>query len=176
MAHTDVHVSASGRQTSARYFLIGIAAGLIGNVVAGRTNRVLSRYVSENQKRREKAVRDAPPHDVAGPRIAEKISRRELSDEAKRRAQTAFTLTYGVGFGLLYAAARKRLPWTSRMAGLPFGVAFFGFCDGLMAVLLGLTPPPHRIPWQPNVKELGNHLAWTASAEMVHRAAERVGA
>jgi uncharacterized membrane protein YagU involved in acid resistance len=158
------------------YLLIGIAAGLIGNVVAGGTNRVLSRFVTENQKRREREVRDAPPHEIAGPRVAEKISGRDLSDEAKRRAQIAFTLAYGIGFGLLYAAARRRLPWTSRVAGLPFGVAFFGFCDGLMAVRLRLTPPPQRIPWQPNVKELGNHFAWTATAEMVHRAAERVGA
>jgi uncharacterized membrane protein YagU involved in acid resistance len=176
MAQNTTRDPSSERQTSIGYLLIGVAAGLVGNVVAGRVNEVLSQYVSEDQKRREKEVREAPPHETAGPRIAQKISGKDLSEQAWKRAQMAFTLAYGAGFGLLYAVARRRMAWTARLVGLPFGVAFFGFCDGLMAVRLGLTPPPHRLPWQPNLKELGNHLTWTASAEAVHRVAERVTA
>jgi putative membrane protein len=49
-------------------------------------------------------------------------------------------------------------------------------CDGLIAPLLRLTPPPGRLPWQVNAKKLANHVAWTAAAELVHRGVARIGA
>jgi putative membrane protein len=45
-----------------------------------------------------------------------------------------------------------------------------------MAPLLGISPGINRIPWQINSKELGNHVAWTAAAESVHRLADRISA
>ena len=39
--------------------------------------------------------------------------------------------------------------------------------------LRGVTPDLKKVPWQPNAKEMANHIAWTATAEMVRRAVAR---
>jgi hypothetical protein len=36
-----------------------------------------------------------------------------------------------------------------------------------------MSPKLRRIPWQFNAKELANHIAWTGTAEAVHRGTEK---
>lgn len=37
------------------------------------------------------------------------------------------------------------------------------------------SPNLRRVPWQPSAKEMANHIAWTATAEMIQRVAEQRG-
>ncbi|MFW7380737.1 MAG: hypothetical protein ACOH5I_18125 [Oligoflexus sp.] len=76
----------------------------------------------------------------------------------------------------MHAAFRRWKPESGRYLGLPFGIGFFAACDGALAPLLKLTPSVHRIPWQLNAKEMVNHLAWTSTAELTHRLAQRISA
>jgi putative membrane protein len=154
--------------------LTGIAAGLLAGVVTGQVDRLFDRFVSPAQKRRDRQVREAPAHLLAGPYFARKITGRRLSGKEFRRAQLAFSAVYGVVWGMIHAGARRKAPAFSRLGGLPFGVPFFFACDGTMAPLLGVSPNLRKIPWQMNAKELGNHIVWTATAELVHRAAARM--
>ena len=155
--------------------VIGVAAGLLAGTVTAMTDKLLGRLVSEEQKRRDKMVRPGSAHEVAGPHFGTKIVGHELSEQGAQRAKTLFNLAYGIGWGLVYAGVRRQVPQLSRLAALPFGVIFFAACDGMLAPLFGVSPTLRKIPWQPNAKELGNHLAWAASAEMVHRTATRLG-
>ncbi|MEZ4599349.1 MAG: DUF1440 domain-containing protein [Syntrophotaleaceae bacterium] len=150
--------------------LTGIAAGLIAGVVAGQSERLLDRFVSERQKRRDRQVRPGSAHEVAGPHFARKITGRKLKKEEEKKAKFFFGIAYGIGWGLIYASLRRKFPQVARLAGLPFAIPFFFACDGTIAPLLGVSPNLRRIPWQPSAKEMGNHIAWTAAAEMVHRA------
>jgi uncharacterized membrane protein YagU involved in acid resistance len=156
--------------------LTGAAAGLLAGGVAGQTNRLLSRFLSPKQKERDQQVRQGTAHELAGPFFARKVAGRELTEQEKERARMVFSIVYGLLWGLIYASARKRIPRLTRMGGIPFGVPFFIACDGAIAPLLGLSPPLRKIPWQPNAKELGNHIAWTAAAELVHRLVEKKAA
>lgn len=156
--------------------LTGAAAGLLAGGVAGQTNRLLNRFISPAQKKREQQVRQGTAHELGGPFFARKITGRELTEQEKERARMAFSIAYGLLWGLIYASARKKIPRLTRMGGIPFGVPFFIACDGVFAPLLGLSPPLRKIPWQPSVKELGNHIAWTAAAELVHRLVEKKAA
>ncbi len=166
--------SASQKVPQPPYLLLtGVAAGLIAGAVAGRTDQFLDRFVSKKQKKRDQKVRETSAHQMAGPYFARKISGRKLSKKDKQRATMAFNVFYGVMWGLIYAGVRKKAPFLARWGGIPFGIPFFFACDGLMAPLLGVSPTLRRIPWQPSAKEMGNHLAWTATAEMVHRGAAR---
>lgn len=149
--------------------LTGVIAGLIAGVVAGQSERLLDRFVSKKQKRRDRRVRSGSAHEVAGPHFARKIFGRKLSREEEIKAKLVFSAAYGIGWGLIYAGLRKKFPQVARLAGLPFAIPFFFACDGTIAPLLGVSPNLRRIPWQPSVKEMGNHIAWTAAAEMVHR-------
>jgi putative membrane protein len=154
-------------------FVSAVAAGLAGMAITGLADRLLDRLVSDEQKKRDKMVRKGSAHEVAGPYFAEKMLRKELTEKGKKRARTAFGLTYSVVWGTIYAALRRKYPGLSRVAGLPFAIPFFFACDGLLAPLLGVSPKLTKVPWQPNAKEMANHLAWTAGAEMVHRAVAR---
>lgn len=153
--------------------LVGLAAGLVAVAVSGRSDKILDRLVSKKQKRRERRVREGSPHEIAGARIASKILGHRLSREGKKRASLAFSTVYGLGWGLIHSALRRKYPKLCRWGGLPFAVPFFFACDGMIAPLLGFTPNLRRVPWQPSVKELGNHIAWTATAEFIHRMAAR---
>jgi hypothetical protein len=157
--------------SAGRDILIGIGAGLLGSVVVGPLNSFLSRFVSEQQRRREMAVREGSPHNVAAGKIAKKLGG---SEQAKRLSRVAFAAAYGLGWGVIYALVRRAAPPAARFAGLPFGAAFFLLCDGALAPLFRMSPPLQRIPWQPNAKEMINHVAWTVTAELAHRAAEQV--
>ncbi len=147
----------------------GIAAGLIAGVVAGQSEKVLDVFVSSKQKRQERRIREGSAHEMAGPYLARKISGQKLDSKEKQLSKVIFNLAYGIGWGMIYAAIRKKYPVVSRLGGLPFAIPFFFACDGTIAPLLGVTPGLRRIPWQPSAKEMGNHIAWTAAAELVHR-------
>lgn len=154
--------------------LVGIAAGLLAGAASGRADRFMDRFVSRKQKRRDKRVREASAHQMAGPYFGSKILGRRLNAKEKKVATAAFGVLYGVGWGLLHSGLRKKFPQLSRYAGLPFAIPFFFACDGVLAPKLGVSPGLDRIPWQPSAKEAGNHIAWTAAAELVHRVAARV--
>jgi hypothetical protein len=151
--------------------LVGITAGLIAGAVSGRTDKFFDRFVSQKQKRRDRRLREASAHQMAGPYFASKILGKRLNERQKRRSRLVFSVAYGLGWGLIHGSLRRKFPTLTRWAGLPFAVPFFFACDGFIAPLLGVSPKLRRIPWQPSVKEMGNHIAWTAVAEVIHRLA-----
>jgi len=153
--------------------LIGAAAGLIAGAASGRSDRLLDLLVSEQQKRRDRKVRKGSPHQLAGPYFAAKLLGRRLSRSGENRARLAFSIAYGLGWGMLHGTLRRKFPRLSRWGGLPFAIPFFFACDGCIAPLLGLSPNLLRIPWQPNLKEMGNHITWTAVSETIHRLFDR---
>jgi putative membrane protein len=158
----------------ARDLVTGMAAGLLADLATVGVDAGLGRLVSDEQKRRERQVREASPHAIAGVRIGERLARRHLSRTERRRAQLLFTLGYGIVSGVVYALVRRHVPRATSLLGVPYGAGFFLACDGVLAPLFRMTPGLSRIPWQLNAKEMANHIAWTGTAEVVHRAAESV--
>ncbi|MBU5638238.1 DUF1440 domain-containing protein [Geomonas sp. Red69] len=151
--------------------LVAMAAGLVAGAVAAVSDRMLDPLVTQKQKRRDRRVREAPAHRMAGPHFGAKLLGRRLDAREKKRARALFGVIYGLGWGVIHGRLTGRYPFLTRWGGLPFAVPFFFACDGLIAPSLGLSPRLGRIPWQPSAKELGNHIAWTAAAELVHRVA-----
>jgi putative membrane protein len=151
----------------------GIAAGLIAGVVAGQSEKVLNGMVSKQQKRQDRQIREGSAHEMAGPFFARKVTGKKLNKKEEKRAKAIFSLIYGIGWGIIYASLRKKYPDVARLGGLPFAIPFFFACDGTLAPLFGISPGLRKISWQSSAKEIGNHIAWTAAAEMVHRAVAR---
>ena len=155
--------------TLSRTLLAAAVSGLVATAVTGVADRLLDRLVSKEQKRRDRMVRKGTAHEVAGPLFAERITKHELSEKGKKRAKAAFSLTYSLVWGTVYALLRRRYPAVGKFAGLPFALPFFVTCDAVLAPLLKVNPQLTKVPWQPTAKEAANHLAWTAAAEMVQR-------
>jgi len=153
--------------------LVGAVAGLIAGTVTGRTDRLLDGLVSDRQKRRDRKIRKGSAHEVAGPYFAEKLLGKRLTRRGEKRAKMAFSIAYGLGWGMLHSSLRQKYPRLTRFLGLPFAVPFFFACDGCIAPLLGIAPKLNRIPWQPSAKEMGNHVTWTAVSELIHRLVAR---
>lgn len=149
--------------------LIGAGAGIVATAVTGGVDRFLSGYVSTTQRLRERRVRRRSAHAEAAWRVGQSIGGRWPSRRARRTGSILFGTGYGALWGVIYAAVRRQAPVVSSGAGVPFAVPFFLACDGLIAPLAGLTPGLRRLPWQVNAKELANHVAWTATAELTHR-------
>ena len=161
------------QQSTSRTILTGVVAGLLAGAVVGQVEKLTGRLVSDEQKRREKQVREDSAHKMAGPYFARRLLGHELTEQQERRSRAAFGMAYGVMWGLVYAGLRRRFPTVRKAMGLPFAVPFFLGCDGAMAPLMGVSPGMQKIPWQINAQELGNHVAWTLAAEAVHRLAPR---
>lgn len=153
--------------------LIGMLAGVLAVAASGGSDKLLDRFVSKKQKRRDRWVREASAHELAGPYFASKLLGHRLTKDGKKRARAAFSVLYGIGWGLIHSGLRRKYPKLCRWGGLPFAVPFFFACDGMIAPMLGINPTLRRIPWQPSAKEMGNHIVWTAAAEFVHRLAAR---
>lgn len=161
------------REASRHPILVAVAAGLIAGAVSGRTDKFFDRFVSPQQKRRDRRVREGSAHEVAGPYLASKILGKKLNKRQKKIASAIFAVTYGAAWGVIHSRLRRKFPTLTKWGGLPFAIPFFFACDGLIAPTIGVTPNLRRVPWQPSVKEMGNHIAWTAAAEMIHRASAR---
>lgn len=152
----------------------GLVAGVVASLAAALADRALSPVVSQEQKRCERAVRAGSSHAPAAMRIGERITGRWLAAPEQHEARIAFRLGYGLVAGVIYALVRRRAPLATSLYGLPSGAAFFLVCDGVLAPLFRMSPGLQKIPWQFDGRELMNHIAWTGSAEAVHRGAERL--
>jgi hypothetical protein len=149
---------------------VGALAGVLATAATGGVDRLLDRHVRLRDRLRERLFRRASPHELAGPKVARFLKGRRLTRREERTAQLLFSVAYGAAWGTLYAGLRRRYPVAGRWLGLPFAFPFFTLCDGAIAPLLKLTPTPEKLPARINAKEIGNHVAWTAAAELVHRA------
>ncbi len=160
------------RNSLTKDLLIGVTSGIAASAVVGVTDRALDRFVSAEQKAREKLVRSGSGHEVAAGKFARRVAGAHPSERGERLGRLAFAMLFGTGWGLVYSALRRKVPALSRFGGLPFAVPFFLACDGTIAPLVGFSPTVTKIPWQLNAKELANHVAWTATAEGVQRLAK----
>jgi putative membrane protein len=151
----------------------GILAGVVASIAVAPVNRLLDRCITQDQRRRERRLRRGSPHEIAGPAAARKLLGRALTPAEARGSRLAFSAAYGVGWGVVHALLRSRIPTARSLAGLPFALPFFALCDGAIAPALRLGPSIARLPWQLNAKELASHVLWTAVAETVHRVRSR---
>lgn len=158
---------------SNKKLITAVAAGLAASAVTGLSDKILGLLVSREQKQRDSRLREGTAHEMAGPYLAQKITGHPLDKKGRKRARTLFSFAYSLMWGVVYAGFRKKAPKLSKFAGVPFAIPFFLACDGLIAPLLGISPSLRRVPWQPSAKEMANHIVWTATAEMVHRMADR---
>lgn len=151
----------------------GAVGGLIGSYAMEKVSSALYEREAPEKRQREEQLRKEPPFMV----LAERLIRQsglEVTRDRKQRLGKTIHWGYGMAWGALYGALRRRVPVLSRAGGLLFGIGFALVGDELMNAVMGLAAPPKEFPVDAHVRGLLGHVAFTAAADGTVRGLEAV--
>ena len=147
--------------------LFGAIGGAAGTFVLGKVMGLGSKLQSAEDQWIERELKREPPTEALARRAARAGLGVELSRQEKHQLGEAVHWGYGVTWGAIYGMLRTRLPVSSKMGGLPFGVAFGFLGSGVLLPLFKLTPPATEFPVSSHLNGLVSHYAYTATVEGV---------
>lgn len=166
--------------------LRGLAAGLIGGLVASWTMNQFQVFTSKLAKEMEKSSggqkkkeepRKKEGDDAtvkAASAISEGIFDHKLTKSEKKVAGPAVHYALGTLTGGFYGAAAELAPIISTGAGLPFGAIFWLAADEAAVPALGLSKPPTEYPLSTHAAALAAHFVYGLTTDVVRRAIRRV--
>ena len=88
----------------------------------------------------------------------------DLSEKKHKMLAMRSHQMVGIGAGVAYALARRRLEWADKGHGLLFGALLSLVFDEGMTTLVGLAEPPQAYPWQAHARGFVGHLAFGLAA------------
>jgi putative membrane protein len=149
----------------ARGTVVGLIGGLLAAGLMTLGHRILETLSRETQ--RPASQRDDPTIKVASG--AASVTGYRLSEAQKPRAGTIVHYAFGGGIGALYGAVAEVVPAITRVFGAGFGVAVWLGAHVIAVPALGLADPPTRQPLGKEAEELGLHLVYGSTTELVRR-------
>jgi hypothetical protein len=154
----------------------GALAGALATIAMEPVTEFLYEHEDDEHKKREEELRKQySPLATLAARLIELVGA-EPTEERKQRLATVLHWAYGMGWGILYARLRRRMPILRKGLGVPFGVLFAIVGDEVMNQVLGLTAPPKAWPIDAHVRGVVGHVAYAAAAESALRAVELAAA
>ena len=145
----------------------GAVAGAAATIAMEQLNAWLYKQESrEAQERYEEVTQGRYVPDRTVEKVDE-LLHLNLSKEQRRALAMTNHYLMGVGAGVAYALARRRIPQAAWGRGLAFGTAFFLVADEIGTTAFGLTPPPNEFPWQAHARGLAGHLTYGAVADAI---------
>jgi hypothetical protein len=152
----------------------GAVAGAAATIAMEQLNAWLYKQESrEAQERYEEVTQGRYVPDRTAEKVDE-LLHLNLSQEQRRAVAMTSHYLVGVGAGVAYALARRRIPQAAWGRGLAFGLAFFAFFDETLTWLTGLAEAPQRYPWQAHARSLAGHMAYGVTADAALEAFDRV--
>ncbi len=165
--------------------LRGLAAGLIGGLVASWTMKQFQALTSKlaeelekseggQKKKEEPQQKEGDDATVkAASAISENVFDRKLTKSEKKVAGPAVHYAFGTLTGGFYGAA-ELAPIITTGAGLPFGAVFWLAADEAAVPALGLSKPPTEYPLSTHASALASHFVYSVTTDVVRRAVRRV--
>ena len=165
----------------------GVAAGLVGGLVAGWTmnqfQKTWTKFAEGFEKSHgaqslqpsedsSKVVNDGQQDDATvelAEIISENVVGRELQESEKETAGTAVHYAFATSVGAFYGALAEYAPAVTTKGGLPFGVVFWALADEIAVPLLGLSKGPTELPVSTHAYALSSHLVYGLTAEVTRR-------
>ncbi len=150
-----------GRRYSGNDVLKGLAAGLIGGLVASWTmtqfQALLTRVAEDDEKSRDKKSSEQGKKQgesegqddatvKAASAISENVFDHRLTKSEKKIAGPAVHYTFGTITGGMYGVAAEIAPIISSGVGLPFGAIFWLAADEAAVPALSLSKSPTEYP------------------------------
>lgn len=145
----------------------GAIAGIAGTMAMGQVTTFM--YQHEDPEARQK-YQEVTGGEYSPQRTAEFVEETLSLDLSKKQHKMLAKGSHqmvGIGAGVAYALARRRIGWADKGHGLLFGALFsLAFDEGLTPVV-GFAEPPQAYPWQAHARGFVGHLAVGLAAETV---------
>ncbi|NJB87232.1 putative membrane protein YagU involved in acid resistance [Lewinella marina] len=154
----------SGEPDYVRGFLAGMIGGLVGTGIKMLVDRSLPTAQPEEEH-------DARLQIVEG---GEEMTNTNLNRNQEENAQQAINLAFGALVGGIYGVIVEAAPAAQAPAGIPFGAALWTAAHKIALPALGLAPSPLKEPLSLQAGQLGSHMAYGATVEMVRRSVRHV--
>ena len=149
-------------------YVRGFVAGMIGGLIGTGIKMVVDRSLPTTQPAEE---HDARLQVVEG---AEELVGTDFNRNKEETAQQALNLAFGAIVGGIYGVIVEAAPAVQAPAGIPFGAALWTAAHKVALPVLGLTPGPLNEPVGMQLGQLGSHMAYGATVEMVRRGVRQV--
>lgn len=172
------------RSPAATDLVKGLAAGLIGGLVASWTmnqfqalTTKLAEEMEKSQGGKKKQAAQKKEGDDATVKAASAISEglfdHKLTKSEKKVAGPAVHYALGILTGGMYGAAAELAPIISSGVGLPFGAVFWLAADEAAVPALGLSKAPTEYPLSTHAYALASHFVYGLTTDIVRRAVRR---
>ena len=149
-------------------YVRGFLAGMIGGIVGTGIKMVVDRSLPTSQPYEE---HDARLQVVEG---AEELTNTDINRNKEETAQQALNIAFGAIVGGIYGVIVEAAPAVQAPAGVPFGAALWTAAHKIALPALGLAPNPMKEPLSLQAGQLGSHMAYGATVEMVRRSVRHV--
>ncbi|PPK87296.1 putative membrane protein YagU involved in acid resistance [Neolewinella xylanilytica] len=149
-------------------YVRGFLAGMIGGLIGTGIKMIVDRSLPTAQPNEE---HDARLQIVEG---AEEISNTNINRNQEETAQQAINLAFGALVGGVYGVIVEAAPSVQAPAGIPFGAALWTAAHKIGLPALGLAPSPMKEPLSLQAGQLGSHMVYGATVEMIRRSVRHV--
>ncbi|RKG73113.1 DUF1440 domain-containing protein [Corallococcus terminator] len=150
--------------------LIGAVGGALGTFAMNQAQALMAKLGESKQQ--DASPQQEPATEKAARKLAEPVGV-HLEGEQKKRAGNAVHWSYGTLWGAIHGAMHERVPLAGRLFGVGFGLGLFLFGDELAVPVLGLAPPPQKVPVKTHLSALAAHLVYGTAAEGTYRVVRR---
>ncbi|WP_116107296.1 DUF1440 domain-containing protein [Lewinella sp. IMCC34191] len=149
-------------------YVRGFLAGMIGGLVGTGIKMLVDRSLPTGQPQEE---HDARLQVVEG---AEAITNTNINRNKEETAQQAINLAFGALVGGVYGVIVEAAPAVQAPAGVPFGAALWTAAHKIALPAFGLAPNPMKEPLSLQAGQLGSHMVYGATVEMIRRSVRHV--
>ncbi len=145
---------------------VGLIGGYVGTKVMEPVAMKLYEWESEEDRRREDAVRPGPPYEIAARKTTQML-RLKLSEQQLQRLSTLlFHYGLGMSWGPVYTLLRRRTGIHPVVGGLGTGAAMSLIVDETLTPVLGFSAPNRAYPLVTHVRGVVAHLAFGLGVAM----------
>ncbi|THH37849.1 DUF1440 domain-containing protein [Neolewinella litorea] len=149
-------------------YVRGFLAGMIGGLVGTGIKMLVDRSLPTAQPQEEHDARLQIVEE------GEEVTNTNLNRNQEENAQQAINLAFGALVGGIYGVIVEAAPAAQAPAGIPFGAALWTAAHKIALPALGLAPSPLKEPLSLQAGQLGSHMAYGATVEMVRRSVRHV--
>lgn len=153
--------------------LAGFAASWAMNLLMGGVAAIAGRPPGDDPQQSKfqiaRAVSDwqeqADPTGEAADQVVRKVGGRGLTQRQRDIARPVVHYAFGSAAGAAYGALAETFPKITIGKGIPFALSLWILGDEVANPLLGLTPPPNKIPLTAHAAQFVAHLVYGSVLE-----------